>query len=95
MAYRGGVSRTPENLQIPPNATDEPYTELGSYFLMQFDTNPRALNTLYSRLRADPRVVKFTALKLGDKLEDVVPSILPANRHSGAARIGMGGRTIQ
>ncbi|KDN41794.1 hypothetical protein K437DRAFT_258139, partial [Tilletiaria anomala UBC 951] len=66
----------------------------GDYFLMQFDTNPRTLETLYGRLRADPRVVKYTALKLGDKLQDIVPSVLPASG-SGIGRIGMGGKTIQ
>ncbi len=61
---------------------------------MQFDTNPRTLNSLYGRLRADPRVIKYTALKLGDKLEDIVPNVVSPTR-TGTGRVGMGGNTIQ
>lgn len=40
---------------------------------MQFDTNPRVLNTLSNRLRTDPRVIKWTTLKLGERLDQIVP----------------------
>lgn len=40
---------------------------------MHFDTSPPVLSQLSSRLRADPRVVKWTTLKLGEKLEDITP----------------------
>lgn len=39
---------------------------------MHFDTSPRTLATLNERLRTDPRVVRWTMLKLGERLEDVV-----------------------
>lgn len=39
---------------------------------MQFDTSPRTLHSLNSIMRGDPRVIRWTMLKLGDKLEDVV-----------------------
>lgn len=48
----------------------------GDHFLMQFDTNPRVLNTLSSRLQSDPRVVKWTTLKLGERLEQITPKII-------------------
>lgn len=44
-----------------------------SYFLMHFDTSPPVLSQLSSRLRADPRVVKWTTLKLGEKLHEITP----------------------
>lgn len=39
---------------------------------MHFDTSPRTLAALNERLRTDPRVVRWTMLKLGERLEDVV-----------------------
>ncbi|PWN19965.1 hypothetical protein BCV69DRAFT_313173 [Microstroma glucosiphilum] len=45
----------------------------GDHFLLQFDTSPPVLSVLNSRLRADPRVVKWTALKLGEKLHEITP----------------------
>lgn len=44
-----------------------------SYFLLHFDTSPPVLSALSSRLRADPRVVKWTTLKLGSTLSSLVP----------------------
>ncbi|CAO1631709.1 unnamed protein product [Sympodiomycopsis kandeliae] len=49
------------------------YHTKGDYFLMHFDTNPPVLSQLSSRLRMDPRVVKWTTLKLGDKLHEITP----------------------
>lgn len=40
---------------------------------MHFDTNPPVLSQLSSRFKVDPRVIKWTTLKLGDKLEDITP----------------------
>ncbi|CAO1631836.1 unnamed protein product [Parajaminaea phylloscopi] len=50
------------------------YHTEGDYFLMHFDTSPPVLSHLSSRLRADPRVVKWTTLKLGEKLHEITPS---------------------
>jgi hypothetical protein len=39
---------------------------------MHFDTSPRTLRSLNSIMRSDPRVIRWTMLKLGEKIEDVV-----------------------
>lgn len=39
---------------------------------MNFDTSPRLLARLNDQMRSDPRVIRWTMLKLGEKLEDVV-----------------------
>ena len=39
---------------------------------MHFDTSPRVLAALNERMRTDPRVIRWTMLKLGERLEDVV-----------------------
>ena len=41
---------------------------------MHFDTSPRTLRSLNSIMRSDPRVIRWTMLKLGEKVEDVVQS---------------------
>lgn len=45
-----------------------------SYWTMHFDTSPRTLRSLNSIMRSDPRVIRWTMLKLGEKIEDVVES---------------------
>jgi len=39
---------------------------------MQFDASPRTLNSLNSIMRNEQRVIRWTMLKLGEKVEDVV-----------------------
>lgn len=39
---------------------------------MYFDTSPRTLNSLALKLRQDPRVIRWTMLKQGDKIQDIV-----------------------
>jgi small subunit ribosomal protein S6 len=39
---------------------------------MNFDASPRTLQGLNSLLRKDPRVIRWTMLKEGEKVEDVV-----------------------
>jgi len=39
---------------------------------MHFDASPRALQSLTALVRRDPRVIRWTMLKQGDKVEDVV-----------------------
>lgn len=48
--------------------------EFNSYWTMHFDTSPRTLRSLNSIMRSDPRVIRWTMLKLGEKVEDVVQS---------------------
>ncbi|KAJ6558617.1 ribosomal protein S6 [Mycena vulgaris] len=47
------------------------YHEIGDYWTMHFDTAPRTLLTLNSIMRRDPRVVRWTVLKLGSRPEDI------------------------
>lgn len=39
---------------------------------MHFDASPKSLKGLHTLLRKDPRVIRWTMLKEGEKLEDVV-----------------------
>lgn len=39
---------------------------------MYFDTSPGTLNSLALKLRRDPRVIRWTMLKQGDKAQDIV-----------------------
>lgn len=39
---------------------------------MNFDASPKTLQGLSTLLRKDPRVIRWTMLKEGDKVEDVV-----------------------
>ena len=39
---------------------------------MHFDASPRTLRSLNGIMRNDPRVIRWTMLKLGEKIEDVV-----------------------
>ncbi|KZT08460.1 uncharacterized protein LAESUDRAFT_723984 [Laetiporus sulphureus 93-53] len=48
------------------------YFEIGDYWTMKFDASPRSLRQLNTLMKLDPRVIRWTTLKLGDKVEDVV-----------------------
>ena len=43
-----------------------------SYWTMHFDASPQALTQLNRNLRTDTRVLRWTNLKLGEKLDDIV-----------------------
>lgn len=59
---------------------------------MQFDTNAPTLKVLNDRLRQDPRVVKWNTLKLGEKLQELVP---PASAGGATpAQATMGGKSV-
>ncbi|KAG1716632.1 hypothetical protein ID866_510 [Astraeus odoratus] len=45
---------------------------IGDYWTMYFDTSPQGLKSLTGLIRRDPRVIRWTMLKQGDKVEDVV-----------------------
>lgn len=62
-----------------------------SYWLMQFDTNAPTLKSLNDRLRQDPRVVKWNTLKLGERLDQIVP---PGVSSGASTTVALGGRTI-
>ncbi|BGP37657.1 hypothetical protein JCM10450v2_001580 [Rhodotorula kratochvilovae] len=44
---------------------------VGDYFSMQFDCSPPVLQALNTRLRLDPSVLRWTALKAGARLDEV------------------------
>ncbi|KAL5507304.1 hypothetical protein ACEPAH_6760 [Sanghuangporus vaninii] len=44
---------------------------IGDYWHMNFDASPTVLQQLNDRMRADHRVVRWTMLKLGERLADV------------------------
>ncbi|KAI0675044.1 ribosomal protein S6 [Trametes maxima] len=45
---------------------------IGDYWSMQFDASPATLRGLNGILRHDPRVIRWTALKVGEKVDDVL-----------------------
>jgi Ribosomal protein S6 len=42
-----------------------------SYWTMHFDSSPEKQKGLSKLLRKDPRVIRATVLKMGDRIEDV------------------------
>lgn len=46
--------------------------DLASYWAMNFDASPPVLNSLRNLLHYDPRVLRMTTLKLGDRVEKIV-----------------------
>jgi small subunit ribosomal protein S6 len=42
-----------------------------SYWTMHFDANPEKQKSLNKLLRKDPRVIRATVLKMGERIEDV------------------------
>jgi len=62
-----GTCRLPQRMR-----RHQQYHDKGDYWTMHFDTSPRTLRSLSSIMRSDPRVIRWTMLKLGEKIEDVV-----------------------
>ncbi|KIK09198.1 hypothetical protein K443DRAFT_671684 [Laccaria amethystina LaAM-08-1] len=48
-----------------------PYVDVGDYWTLHFDTSPSTLRSLNGIMRRDPRVLRWTVLKLGDRVEDI------------------------
>ena len=46
-------------------------TRRASYWTLHFDASPSLMGDVRNRLREDPRVIRQTVLKMGEKLEDV------------------------
>ncbi|PPQ97376.1 hypothetical protein CVT26_006610 [Gymnopilus dilepis] len=44
---------------------------VGDYWTLHFDCSPRTLRSLNGIMRRDPRVLRWTVLKLADKIEDL------------------------
>ncbi|KIK95147.1 hypothetical protein PAXRUDRAFT_141354 [Paxillus rubicundulus Ve08.2h10] len=73
---QGGVVRNIEfwGTQTLPHVMrrhKQNYT-VGDYWTMYFDTSPLTVNSLTATIRRDPRVIGWTVLKQGEKIEDVV-----------------------
>ena len=72
----GGVVRRLENwdrMLLPRRIRKhQTFYERGHYFLMRFDANPRTQMMLRNTLGMDPRMVKFSVVKVGGKLEEIV-----------------------
>jgi len=64
-----GTCRLPQRMK-----RHQQYYDRGDYWTMHFDTSPRTLKSLNSIMRSDPRVIRWTMLKLGERIEDVVKS---------------------
>ncbi|KAK4052975.1 hypothetical protein OIO90_004099 [Microbotryomycetes sp. JL221] len=74
----GGVVRTFDywgNRHLPQpfkRGQDSPKAVAGDYWTMKFDANPPTVAALRDRLRLDPRVLRWTVLKVGSTLEQVI-----------------------
>ncbi|KAI6026267.1 hypothetical protein PISMIDRAFT_92053 [Pisolithus microcarpus 441] len=73
---QGGVVRNIEywgtqTLPQPMRRHRQVYT-IGDYWTMYFDTSPHGLKSLTGVIRRDPRVIRWTMVKQGDKVGDVV-----------------------
>jgi ribosomal protein S6 len=74
------------------SATSETYFETVrslSYWTMHFDVSPEKQKSLSKLLRKDPRVIRATVLKMGERIEDVAwkspKTIIPARDESKVA----------
>ncbi|KAF7306134.1 hypothetical protein HMN09_00768700 [Mycena chlorophos] len=61
-----GTRQLPQRMRRHGN-----YHEIGDYWTMHFDTAPRTLLTLNRLMRQDPRVIRWTVIKLASRPEDV------------------------
>lgn len=71
------------------SATSETYVETApsvSYWTMHFDVSPERQKSLSKLLRKDPRVIRATVLKMGERIEDVAwkypKTVIPARDES-------------
>ncbi|KAL7272705.1 hypothetical protein RUND412_004469 [Rhizina undulata] len=71
----GGVVRGYTNwdqLLLPKRTTKHQAQHyFGHYFVMRFDANPATQAQVRKTLGLDPRMIKFSVVKLGDKLSEV------------------------
>ncbi|EIM79907.1 uncharacterized protein STEHIDRAFT_68936 [Stereum hirsutum FP-91666 SS1] len=50
--------------------------EHGDYWTMSFDASPKSQKSLSSILRKDPRVIRSTVIKMGERPEELIGSSL-------------------
>lgn len=72
---RGGVIRSVQNWdkQLLPKRVrkHQAYYDHGHYFVMRFDANGAAQHEVQRTLGLDPRMVRFSVVKVGSKLADI------------------------
>ncbi|KAL1646047.1 hypothetical protein SLS58_003467 [Diplodia intermedia] len=79
----GGVVRGVTNwgvFQLPKPFRKHQVTHYtGHHFLLRFDASPRSQHALRRTMGLDPRLIRYSVVKLGDKLEDIVdvPGVAP------------------
>ncbi|KZT62065.1 hypothetical protein CALCODRAFT_490641 [Calocera cornea HHB12733] len=75
---RGGVVREIKSngTKVLPQRMRSHQTnhDIGDYWIMRFDASPKSMVLLTDALRQDPRVIRWTTIKLGEKLRDIVGS---------------------
>jgi len=75
LMQRGGVVRSIgfwETRLLPQRLRSHKQWHLiGDYWTLHFDASPSLMGDIRSRLREDPRVIRQTVLKMGEKLEDI------------------------
>ncbi|TGZ83976.1 ribosomal protein S6 [Ascodesmis nigricans] len=72
---RGGVIRSIQNWdkQLLPKRVrkHQAYYDHGHYFLMRFDANGSTQAEVQRIMGLDPRMVRFSVVKVGSKLEEI------------------------
>ncbi|KAF2425725.1 hypothetical protein EJ08DRAFT_736671 [Tothia fuscella] len=72
---RSGQSNTPQSTPTSPSTSSSsqraPKHTTGHYFIMRFDSSARAQHLLRKTWNSDPRLLRFSVVKMGDKLEDI------------------------
>ncbi|OJD31195.1 mitochondrial 37s ribosomal protein 16 [Diplodia corticola] len=79
----GGVVRGVTNwgvFQLPKPFRKHQVTHYaGHHFLLRFDASPRSQHALRRTMGLDPRLIRYSVVKLGDTLDDIVdvPGVAP------------------
>ncbi|KAF2087938.1 ribosomal protein S6 [Saccharata proteae CBS 121410] len=83
----GGVVRGVTNwgiYQLPtPYRKHQASYSSGHHFIMRFDSSARTQHAIRRTMGLDPRLLRFSVVKLGSKLEEIadVPGIAPWGRN--------------
>ena len=72
---RAGVIRGITNwgtflLPSPMTKAEKKYSH-GHYFIMRFDSDPQTQHAVRRTMSLDPRMLRFSVVKMGEKLEDI------------------------
>lgn len=67
----------------------------GDYWAISFDASPQLMAQLARRLRADPRVIRWTTRKLGERLDDISPAARTVGGALGGQTVRLYGRSIR